>query len=73
MTPAGSPPNTFTEAKQNKTVSLNTNVQGHQLQSHNLIWAALYFVISVGGDSGRGSTNTILQEILNNAREISVQ
>lgn len=55
VTPAGSPPNRFTEAKQNKTVSLNTSAQGHQLQSHDLIRAALHFVISAGVDYGSGS------------------
>lgn len=60
MTLAGSPSNRFSEAKQSRTVGLNTSAQGHRFQSSNLLWAALYFVISVGVDCGSGSINATL-------------
>lgn len=41
-------------------MDFNTSAQGHQLQSHNLFWAALYFVISAGVDCGSGSISTTL-------------
>lgn len=60
MTLARSPSNRFSGAKQNKTVGFNTSAQGHWLQSSNLLWVAMYFVISVGEDCGSGSINAIL-------------
>lgn len=60
MTPAVSPPNRFTRAKQNKTVGLKTSAQGHRLQSSNLLWEALYFVVSVSVDCGSGTISAVL-------------